>query len=73
MEWVTRSNMFERVRWLAQNARPGDSLVFHYSGELDVTNKSTLCLTRKSPECLSVFTKDYWVRPQMAGTGRKLW
>ena len=26
--------MFEGFRWLAADARPGDSLVFHYSGTL---------------------------------------
>jgi hypothetical protein len=32
-QWPTRANMFEGFRWLAADARPGDSLVFHYSGE----------------------------------------
>lgn len=31
-QWPTRANMFEGFRWLAADARPGDSLVFHYSG-----------------------------------------
>lgn len=32
-QWPTRANMFEGFRWLAADARPGDSLVFHYSGQ----------------------------------------
>ena len=52
-QWPTRANMFEGFRWLAQDARPGDSLVFHYSGELDVIKYCTLCLTRQSYECWS--------------------
>ncbi len=32
-QWPTRANMFEGFRWLAADARPGDSLVFHYSGK----------------------------------------
>ncbi|DBA75792.1 TPA: hypothetical protein ACH3X1_010200 [Trebouxia sp. C0004] len=31
-QWPTRANMFEGFKWLAADARPGDSLVFHYSG-----------------------------------------
>ena len=31
-QWPTRANMFEGFRWLAADARPGDSLVFHFSG-----------------------------------------
>lgn len=30
--WPTRQNLMEGFRWLTQDARPGDSLVFHYSG-----------------------------------------
>ena len=33
-QWPTRANMFEGFRWLAADARPGDSLVFHFSGTL---------------------------------------
>ena len=36
-QWPTRANMFEGFRWLAADARPGDSLVFHYSGEVTCT------------------------------------
>ena len=31
--WPTKANMFEGFRWLVGDARPGDSLVFHFSGE----------------------------------------
>ena len=31
-QWPTRANIFEGFRWLAADARPGDSLVFHFSG-----------------------------------------
>lgn len=33
-QWPTKANMFEGFRWLAADARPGDSLVFHFSGML---------------------------------------
>ncbi|KAL3143777.1 hypothetical protein ABBQ32_003606 [Trebouxia sp. C0010 RCD-2024] len=31
-QWPTKDNIFEGFRWLAADARPGDSLVFHFSG-----------------------------------------
>lgn len=43
-QWPTRANMFEGFRWLAADARPGDSLVFHYSGSITTT---AFCLIRK--------------------------
>ena len=54
-QWPTRSNMFEGFRWLAADARPGDSLVFHYSGmalrcEIFWSNLIMFCL---ASHCLS--------------------
>ena len=40
-QWPTRANMFEGFRWLAADARPGDSLVFHFSGTLGPVALST--------------------------------
>ena len=47
-QWPTRANMFEGFRWLAADARPGDSLVFHYSGT--TLRLPCLPLLRYNPE-----------------------
>lgn len=37
MSQPTKQNIFRAMHWLVKDARPNDSLFFHYSGELPVS------------------------------------
>jgi len=51
-QWPTRANMFEGFRWLAADARPGDSLVFHYSGHHLTCIRQRITCIRQRITCI---------------------
>jgi hypothetical protein len=41
MSQPTKQNIFRAMHWLVKDARPNDSLFFHYSGEQDNSTLQT--------------------------------
>jgi hypothetical protein len=50
MSQPTKQNILRAMHWLVKDARPNDSLFFHYSGEWYIlTPARTLVLTERRP------------------------